>query len=94
MNTPIDVLHRHLLSCSVKSEGYIFEGSGAFLTFSVSRRSPGNALRADCFFLFILFFYLFIEIHNLSNSDIWWNCLTVKLACWWLPPAGYHPRVC
>ena len=40
------------------------------------------------------FFYLFIEIHNLSNLDIWWNFLTVKLACWWLPPAGYHPRVC
>ena len=42
-----------------------------------------------CFF----FFYLFIKIHNLSNLDIWWNFLTVKLACWWLPPAGYHPRV-
>ena len=39
------------------------------------------------------FFYLFIKIHNLSNLDIWWNFLTVKLACWWLPPAGYHPRV-
>ena len=40
------------------------------------------------------FFYLFIEIHNLSNLDIWWNFLTVKLAHWWLPPAGYHPCVC
>ena len=40
------------------------------------------------------FIYLFIEIHNLSNLDIWWNFLTVRLACWWLPPAGYHPRVC
>ena len=40
------------------------------------------------------FFFLFIEIHNLSNLDIWWNFLTVKLACWWLSPAGYHPRVC
>ena len=39
------------------------------------------------------FFFLFIKIHNLSNLDIWWNFLTVKLACWWLPPAGYHPRV-
>ena len=39
------------------------------------------------------FIYLFIKIHNLSNLDIWWNFLTVKLACWWLPPAGYHPRV-
>ena len=42
---------------------------------------------------FFFFFYLFIKIHNLSNLDIWWNFLTVKLACWWLPPAGYHPRV-
>ena len=46
------------------------------------------------FFFFFFFFYLFIKIHNLSNLDIWWNFLTVKLACWWLPPAGYHPRVC
>ena len=42
---------------------------------------------------FFFFFYLFIKIHNLSNLDIWWNFLAVKLACWWLPPAGYHPRV-
>ena len=26
--------------------------------------------------------YLFIEIHNLSNLDIWWNFLTVILICW------------
>ena len=40
------------------------------------------------------FYFFFIEIHNLSNLDIWWHFLTVILACWWLPPAGYHPRVC
>ena len=68
MNTPIDVLHRHLLSCSVKSEGYIFEGSGAFLTFSVSRRSPGNALRADCFFFL---FYFFIYLLKFTICPIW-----------------------
>ena len=34
------------------------------------------------------FFHLFIKIHNLSNLDIWWNFLTVKLACWWLPQRG------
>ena len=55
----------------------------------------GIALIASIFNAILrLFFYLLIEIHNLSNLDIWWNFLIVKLACWWLPPAGYHPRVC
>ena len=42
----------------------------------------------------IFFYYLFLNIHNLSNLDIRSNFLAVILTCRWLPAAGYHPRVC
>ena len=40
------------------------------------------------------FLHLFLITHNLSILDIRSNFLAVILTCWWLPPAGYHPRVC
>ena len=62
-------------------------------TAAMSHINKLEIIRAKILRTIVFFFYLFIKIHNLSNLDIWWNFLTVKLACWWLPPAGYHPRI-
>ena len=54
----------------------------------VCPRFVAVGLDSSFFYLFISLYSQFVQFGHLVEF------LTVILTCWWLPPPGYHPRVC